>query len=76
MKNGGKLKTKRNDNEIEKTVKYYYTNGDIYDGEIKNDKRNGKVKLTYNDGYMYNDQLKNNKINGEGKMTFKNNKKR
>ena len=41
--------------------KYYYSNGDMYDGEWSNDKKNGMGKYVLNDG---------SEIEGEWKDDF------
>ena len=41
--------------------KYFYSNGDMYDGEWSNDKKNGIGKYTLNDG---------SEIEGEWKDDF------
>ena len=50
-----------------------YNNGDKYEGEFKNDKREGKGKIIYNNGDIYEGEFKNNEIiKGKGEMIFQN----
>ena len=49
-----------------------YANGDVYDGELKDDKRNGRGKITYEDGDVYDGEWKDDSKNGRGKMTLAN----
>ena len=48
-----------------------YDNGDIYKGEFKNDKREGKGKIIYNNEDIYEGEFKNNEII-KGEMIFQN----
>ena len=34
----------------------YYNNGDVYEGEFENDKKNGSGIYKYNDGTVYDGQ--------------------
>lgn len=54
-----------------KEGKIYYENGDIYEGEIKNYKRDGEGKFTSN-SEIYEGHWKNDKKNGKGTLIFKN----
>lgn len=45
-------------------------NGDVYKGEIKDDKYHGKGKLTTKN-YTYEGEFKDDKYHGKGKLTFK-----
>ena len=45
----------------------YYENGDKYDGEWKNNKREGKGIQYFAVGTRYNGEWKNDKMNGKGK---------
>ena len=36
-----------------------YNNGDIYEGEFKNDKKEGKGKIIYKNGEIYEGEFKN-----------------
>lgn len=47
----------------------YYSNGDIYKGYWKDDKRNGKGVMKWNDGKVYDGYWKNDMMHGEGTMT-------
>ena len=49
-----------------------YNNGDIYEGDWKNNWRNGKGKMTYEDGEIYEGAWKDDLMDGKGKMTYKN----
>ena len=53
------------------------TNGNVYDGEFKDDRRHGKGKLTWAAGTMhggdiYEGEYKEGLMNGKGKLTFTN----
>lgn len=58
---------------------YQYINGDKYDGEIKNNKANGKGNYLliilgtyyYSNGDKYEGKWKDGRISTEGKFTFK-----
>jgi len=54
---------------------YYFSNGDKYDGEWKNDKRNGKGIYTHASGNIYEGEFKDNKRNGKGTFTYPNGEK-
>ena len=64
---------------------FSYSNGEIYVGEFKNNKRHGQGTFSFNDGRQYVGRWKNNKFNGQGMETnpngdkyigeFKNNKR-
>jgi len=47
-----------------------YADGDVYEGEFKNDKRHGEGKYTFADGDVYEGNWKDGKRHGEGKMTY------
>lgn len=51
--------------------KFYYKNGDVYDGEWKDGQRHGKGKMIYSDGY-YVGEWKNGVREGKGKDVFAN----
>ena len=51
---------------------FTYTNGDIYIGEFKNNKRHGQGTLTSNDGTQYVGKWGDNKFNGQGMETYPN----
>ncbi len=56
-------------------VKITYKDGyshTIYEGEWKDDKRNGRGKLTWANGDVYEGDFKNDKRNGRGKETYDN----
>jgi uncharacterized protein (DUF1697 family) len=49
-----------------------YKNGNIYDGEWKDNKQNGKGKMTYKNGDIYDGYWEDNKKYDGGKMTYAN----
>ena len=53
---------------------FTYYNGDVYEGEWINGKKNGKGILTLKDGDVYSGDFSNNLFNGKGiyKSSFKN----
>ena len=51
---------------------FTYTNGDIYIGEFKNNKRHGQGTFTSDDGTQYVGKWGNNKFNGQGMETYPN----
>lgn len=52
--------------------KYTWANGNVYDGDWKNDKMHGKGKYTWADGNVYDGNWKNDKMDGKGKYTWAN----
>ena len=52
--------------------KYIYTDGTVYEGNWKNDKKHGKGKIIYSDGEVYEGEWKNGKMDGKGKYTYSN----
>ena len=48
-----------------------YTNGDVYEGEFSDDKRNGTGKMTYTNGDVYEGEFSDDKRNGTGEMRDK-----
>ena len=52
--------------EIYRKGKIKYTNGDIYNGEFLNHKRNGKGIFQYHNGNIYNGEFNNNLYHGYG----------
>ena len=48
-----------------------WPNGDIYEGEYKDDNRNGFGIYKYSNGNRYEGEFKNDKQHGKGKITFK-----
>lgn len=69
-KDAGEYTGERNDkNEMHGKGKMIYTNGDIYEGEWKNGKRNGEGTMTYQNKTSYVGRWANDQINGYG--TFK-----
>ena len=54
--------------EIEvKAIKYNYK--DVYEGDFKNNKRDGKGKYSFVDGSVYTGQFKDDKLEGRGIIT-------
>eukprot|EP00350_Pseudokeronopsis_sp_OXSARD2_P011522 CAMPEP_0170541810 /NCGR_PEP_ID=MMETSP0211-20121228/1436_1 /TAXON_ID=311385 /ORGANISM="Pseudokeronopsis sp., Strain OXSARD2" /LENGTH=265 /DNA_ID=CAMNT_0010844673 /DNA_START=1200 /DNA_END=1999 /DNA_ORIENTATION=+ len=51
--------------------KQIFANGNIYDGEWKEDIIEGEGKMIFNSGNIYEGKFKNNKRHGFGKLTFK-----
>ena len=50
-----------------------YNNGDKYEGEFKNNLKEGKGIMIYNNGDKYDGEFKNNEIiKGKGEMIFQN----
>ena len=43
-----------------------FENGDIYEGEMRNGKMDGKGKYIFKSGEIYTGQFKNNKFHGKG----------
>ena len=56
-----KYDTNNNNNE-----EYLFPNGDRYDGELKDEKRNGKGIYYYANGDRYDGEWKDDKRNGKG----------
>ena len=48
----------------------YYNNGDVYEGEWKNDLREGKGKMYYSNGNVYEGEWKNDRREGNGILYF------
>jgi hypothetical protein len=46
------------------------SDGSLYEGEYKDDKRNGRGKYTWPDGQVYEGEWKDDKRNGRGKHTW------
>jgi len=46
--------------------------GDVYKGEFREDKREGKRTYTFSDGSVYVGDFKNDYRNGQGKMKYEN----
>jgi hypothetical protein len=70
--------SKPSSTNIEPTIKIVkdneiiYTNGDIYNGEIKDDKANGKGKKIYKNGDIYEGEFLNDELHGKGKKIYQN----
>jgi hypothetical protein len=45
-----------------------HANGDFYEGQFKNGKKNGQGKMTHANGSAYEGQFKNGKKDGQGKL--------
>ena len=58
-----------NNNYIKKKIKY--PNGDIYEGEFKNNKKEGKGIMIWKEGDKYEGDFKNDIKEGKGKMIWK-----
>ena len=52
--------------------KFQYKNGDLYDGEWRDNKFHGRGKLTMSSGTIYEGNFENNKMHGHGSFTFAN----
>lgn len=50
--------------------KHTFPNGDVYVGELLNDKAHGKGKYTYSNGHVYEGEFNNGEFHGNGKMTW------
>lgn len=61
------------DEGILKEGRIFLSNGDIYEGEIKNSTFNGKGKLIGKDGTFYEGEFKNGFKNGYGKIIYPDN---
>jgi hypothetical protein len=48
-----------------------YDNGDVYDGDLKDNMMNGKGKMTYVSGDIYTGEFKDNMMNGKGIYKYK-----
>ena len=51
-------------------ARVFIPNGDIYEGEMKDSKFNGKGKLTYLNGDLYEGEFLDGEKNGNGKLIF------
>lgn len=47
-----------------------YPNGDVYEGEYENDKKNGQGMYRWSDGNVYNGEWKDDNRNGQGMYTW------
>jgi hypothetical protein len=50
--------------------KMSFSDGDVYEGDFKNDLKEGKGKMSYSNGSVYDGEFKNNMIDGYGKMSY------
>ena len=50
----------------------YFNNGTRYEGDFKNDQREGKGIFYWNEGDRYEGEFKNDQIEGLGTMYFQN----
>ena len=47
-----------------------FANGEVYEGEYKDDKKHGQGKRTWADGNVYEGEWKDHKKHGQGKYTW------
>lgn len=52
--------------------KMIYSNGNTYEGDFVNGKREGQAVFTFKNGQIYTGRFSNDRINGKGKMSFPN----
>ena len=57
---------------MEGTGKFFYNNGDIYEGDFKNGKKEGNGKIYYENGDRYEGEFKNDVRDGKGKLFLDN----
>ena len=55
---------------FKKKITKKYKNGDIYIGEMKNDKQHGQGTMKFEDGDIYEGKWKNDEQNGKGIYTW------
>ena len=53
-------------------ARYEFGNGDVYEGEYKDDKRHGKGRYTSHKGWTYEGDFMLDEMTGEGKVVFAN----
>ena len=58
-------------NNIFMKGKYKYFNGDLYEGDISNNKRHAFIKMIYSNGDEFNGKQVNNSREGEGIIKLK-----
>ena len=58
-------------NNIFMKGKYKYFNGDLYEGDISNNKKHGFDKMIYSNGDEFNGKQVNNSREGEGIIKLK-----
>ena len=46
---------------------YHYSNGDVYEGDWKNNMQHGRGKYYFTDGFTYEGEWKEHQIHGTGK---------
>jgi len=51
---------------------FTWANGNVYDGDFANDKKDGNGKFTWPDGRIYNGEWKAGKQHGKGEYIHKN----
>ena len=74
LEDGGYYIGELNDDEIPNGKgKYFFKNGEIYEGEILDDKFEGNGKYIYENGEYYTGQWKNDLRHGKGTLYYKNN---
>lgn len=54
--------------------KIIWKNGNVYEGQVQNGKRQGTGKLVWANGDVYEGQFQNDKMHGKGKLTLKDGK--
>jgi hypothetical protein len=54
------------------SIKFTYSNGGVYEGEMKDEKRIGHGKMIYAEGDVYEGEWKNDERNGHGKIVYAN----
>ena len=59
-------------NEKHGQGKMTWTNGDVYEGEWKDDEEHGKGKYTWTSGKVYEGEWKDGEEDGQGKMIYAN----
>ena len=67
-----KKETKKEEKTQKENNRTIYDNGDIYEGELVNGKRNGKGKMEYTNGDIYEGLFKDDLKAGKGKMIYAN----
>ena len=72
VKEERKKETKKEEKTQKKNNRTIYDNGDIYEGELVNGKKNGKGKMEYTNGDVYEGLFKDDLKIGKGKMIYAN----
>ena len=68
--NGGEYKGKIN-NYLREGHGKYISDLETYDGDWREDKKNGKGEIIYKDGTKYKGEFRNNNFDGDGEMKWK-----